>query len=81
MITPKAPRRVRVQGGLFHSQVPAAAVYVGGAVPGLRASPYANPFRVSVHGLAEASRLFLDHLASRPDAPQPGDRVRRDSVA
>jgi hypothetical protein len=60
-------RRVRVTGDLFHGQVPAGAVYVGRAAPGLPASRYANPFRVSVYGVAEASRRYLEHLASRPD--------------
>jgi Domain of unknown function (DUF4326) len=60
-------RRVRVQGDLFHGRVPDGAVYVGRAAPGLRASPYANPFPVSAHGAAEAVRLYLEHVASRPD--------------
>jgi hypothetical protein len=62
-----APRRVRVTGDLFHGRVPEGAVYVGRSAPGLRASPYANPYPVRVHGLAEASRLYLEYLASRPD--------------
>lgn len=68
-------RRVRVQGDLFHGQIPAGAVYVGRAAPGLKASPYANPHPVRVHGLAEASRLYLEHLAARPDLPE---RARRE---
>lgn len=60
-------RRVRVAGYLFHGHVPAVAVYVGRAAPGLPASPYANPYPVRLHGLAEASRLYLEYLASRPD--------------
>jgi hypothetical protein len=34
-----------VQGDLFHGRIPAGAVYVGRAAPGLPASPYANPFK------------------------------------
>jgi hypothetical protein len=64
---PAAGSRVRVEGDLFHGRVPAGAVYVGRATPGLRASLYANPYPVRVHGLPEASRLYLEHLASRPD--------------
>jgi hypothetical protein len=60
-------RRVRVQGDLFHGRVPDGAVYVGRSAPGLKASPYRNDYLVRVHGLAEASRLYLEHLASRPD--------------
>lgn len=59
--------RVRVQGDLFHGRIPDGAVYVGRAAPGLKASPYANPHLVRAHGLTEASRLYLEHLASRPD--------------
>lgn len=40
------PRRVKVQGDLFHGRVPAGAVYVGRPAPGLPGSRYANPFRV-----------------------------------
>lgn len=40
------PDRVQVAGDLFHGRVPAGAVYVGRAAPGLRRSPWANPFRV-----------------------------------
>jgi Domain of unknown function (DUF4326) len=40
------PRRVRVQGDLFHGRVPEGSVYLGRAAPGLPASPYANPFKV-----------------------------------
>jgi hypothetical protein len=36
---------------------------LGERAPGLRASWYSNPFRVSVHGLPQASRLRLEHLA------------------
>jgi Domain of unknown function (DUF4326) len=38
------PRRVKVTGDLWHPAVPHGAVYVGRHSPGLRASPFANPF-------------------------------------
>lgn len=47
-------------------RVPPGAVYVGRAAPGLPASPYANPYTVRAHGAAEACRLYLEHVASRP---------------
>ena len=62
-----AARRVRVEGDLFHGRVPAGAVYVGRAAPGLSASRYANPYKVSAYGLPEAARLYLEYVASRPD--------------
>lgn len=51
------PRRVRVEGDLFHGRVPDGAVYVGRAAPGLPRSPYANPFRGP--GAVERYRLKL----------------------
>jgi hypothetical protein len=60
-------RRVKVTGDLFHGQVPAGAVYVGRAAPGLRKSPYANPYRVTKYGLYESLRLYRLH-AERFDA-------------
>jgi hypothetical protein len=61
-----APRRVQVEGDLFHGRVPAGAVYVGRAAPGLPASPYANPFPARRHGRDAAIQLFRDHVAARP---------------
>jgi hypothetical protein len=58
--------RVRVQGDLWHGRVPEGAIYVGRAAPGLKASPYRNPFTVRKHG-PEALRLFADHLDRNPD--------------
>ncbi|TYK45189.1 DUF4326 domain-containing protein [Actinomadura decatromicini] len=61
------PRRVKVQGDLFHGSVPVGAVYVGRAAPGLRQSPFRNQHRVGkpcrecggeVHTLREALDLF-----------------------
>ena len=62
-----SPKRIRVQGDLFHGRVPDGAVYVGRATPGLRASPYANRYLARVHGAPEACRLYLEHFASHPD--------------
>lgn len=61
------PRRVKVEGDLYHGRVPAGAVYVGRAAPGLRASPFANPFSVKKYGREEAIRLYRDRLLSDPD--------------
>lgn len=44
---PHGPRRVKVQGDLFHGVVPAGAVYVGRAAPGLKQSRYRNLHRVA----------------------------------
>ncbi|MEU4689401.1 DUF4326 domain-containing protein [Actinoplanes sp. NPDC023714] len=38
-------RRVRVEGDLYHGQIPDGAVYVGRPAPGLRAGPFANRHR------------------------------------
>lgn len=51
-------RRVKVAGDLFHGQVPDSAIYVGRGAPGLRRSPYANPFPVKTYGLAESLRRY-----------------------
>ena len=40
------PRGVQVEGDLFHGRVPAGAIYVGRAAPGLPASKFGNPFRL-----------------------------------
>lgn len=62
-----SPRRVRVEGDLFHGTVPVGAVYVGRAAPGLRQSRYRNLHRVgkpcrvcggAVHTLLEALALY-----------------------
>lgn len=61
------PRRVRVQGDLFHGVIPTGAVYVGRAAPGLKQSKYRNRHRVGkpcrecagdVHSLLEALALY-----------------------
>jgi len=60
------PRRVKVQGDLYHGQVPSGAVYVGRQAPGLRRSPLANPFPVGEHGRDGAIALFHEHLLTTP---------------
>lgn len=40
------PRRVKVEGDLFHPKVPEGAVYVGRSAPGLKRSPFYNSHRV-----------------------------------
>lgn len=62
----RAGRRVRVTGDLYHGVVPAGAVYIGRAAPGLPASPWQNPFRVKDHG-AGALPLFQRHLDEHPE--------------
>jgi hypothetical protein len=52
------PRRVKVTRDLFHGHIPDGAVYVGRAAPGLRKSPYANPYPVKKYGLTESLRLY-----------------------
>jgi hypothetical protein len=71
---PEPGRRVKVQGDLFHGRIPAGAVYVGRAAPGLAASPYANPYPVKVHGLEEALRLYREHLAAHPELVEAARR-------
>lgn len=70
------PRRVKVQGDLFHGRVPEGAVYAGRAAPGLRRSPFNNPHRVgkpcgacagAVHTLDEALTLYSAHLDANPE--------------
>lgn len=73
-MTATVPQRVRVAGDLFHGRVPAGAVYVGRAAPGLPASPYANPHRVghcrrcgAWHNEAGAVDAYAHHFTQRPD--------------
>lgn len=75
----RAPRRVRVLGILWARRVPEGAVYVGQGVPGLAASPWANPHTVGaagdvshcgfcglVHTAATAVARYASYLAARP---------------
>lgn len=59
-------KRVRVQGDLYHGRVPAGAVYVGRAAPGLPASPFANPYTVRRYG-HDALALYRRHLDAHPE--------------
>ena len=69
------PRRVKVEGDLFHGRVPAGAVYVGRGAPGLKASPFRNPHPVGklcrgcgvVHDLVDAVLAFEDDLLADTD--------------
>jgi len=71
----RAPWRVRVTGDWFHGRVPAGAIYVGRAAPGLRASRFANPHRPGncrscgdLHADREAAvAAYALDLAARPD--------------
>ncbi|MFF5261329.1 DUF4326 domain-containing protein [Actinomadura viridis] len=78
------PRRVKVQGDLFHGRVPDGAVYVGRATPGLKASPYRNPHPVgkpcklcggAVHTLDESLALYAADLDENPELLE---QARRD---
>ncbi len=79
------PKRVRVDGDLFHGQVPDDAVYVGRQAPGHRRSPWANPFvqekttpadwpppfgGVHVRDLEHAVNLFRQFAYSSPEFRQ-----------
>jgi hypothetical protein len=55
-------RRVKVTGDLFHGRIPDGAIYVGRQAPGLRRSPYANPFAVKTYGLAESLLRYRLHI-------------------
>lgn len=61
------PKRVRVQGDLFHGVIPEGAIYVGRGAPGLPASPYRNPYRVRELGAYGAVAAYVTYLRSRPD--------------
>lgn len=67
-------KRVRVLGDLYHGRVPEGAIYVGRAAPGLKASPYANPFKLSTFGAA-ALEMFAAYLDKNPRLVE---RARRD---
>jgi hypothetical protein len=71
-------RRVKVTGDLFHGQVPIGAVYVGRAAPGLRKSPYANPFPVKTYGLAESLLRYRLHIEGFDMATLERDLAGRD---
>ena len=64
---PARPRRLKVEGDLYHGRVPGGAVYVGRAAPGLPASPFANPFSVKKYGRDEAVRRYRERLLDDPE--------------
>ncbi len=68
----QAPRRVKVQGDLFHGRVPDSAVYVGRAAAGLKRSAYANPYSLKRHSLDESRRLFRQLLPTLDLTPLRG---------
>jgi len=59
--------RVKVTGDLFHPRIPPGAVYVGRHGPGLRRSPFHNPYRATDHGPAGAVEAYRRHLAEHPE--------------
>lgn len=69
------PRRVMVEGDLFHGRLPAGSVYVGRAAPGLPQSRWANPHRVGgtcracgrSHDQSDAVTAYTTDLAEIPD--------------
>jgi hypothetical protein len=61
------PRRVKVIGDLFHGRVPDGAVYVGRQAPGLKRSPFANPFAIKGRDRAEALQLYREHPVAHPE--------------
>lgn len=67
-------KRIRVQGDLFHGRVPEGAFYIGRGAPGLKASPYANPYPVKRYG-ADALRLYAEYLDANPELVE---RARRE---
>lgn len=58
-----SPKRVRVEGDLFHGRIPEGAVYVGRAAPGLPRSYFHNPFKV---GASLDGGLYGEGLVESP---------------
>ncbi|SDG23416.1 protein of unknown function [Sinosporangium album] len=63
------PQRVKVEGDLYHGHVPEGAVYVGRGAPGMKQSPFHNPFHVGreAKDRAESVEMYRGYLAGRPD--------------
>lgn len=60
-------KRVKVTGDLYHGRIPDDAVYVGRQAPGLRRSPFANPFTVREYGTAAAAvDAYRQWLSGQP---------------
>ena len=68
------PRRVRVEGDLFHARIPPGAVYVGRRAPHLRQSAYANPYPVKGFGLAQSLELYRRYLGQHPEVIESARR-------
>lgn len=72
----RMPVRVRMVGDLFHARLPAhaaTAVYVGRAMPGWKASPYANRHRIgscracsTEHDRQQAITAYTRDLTTNP---------------
>ncbi|MFI6603838.1 DUF4326 domain-containing protein [Nonomuraea sp. NPDC050536] len=60
-------RRVRVEGDLFHGHIPAGAIYIGRACPGLPRSRYHNPFPVKKYGRSGALERFRRYVDEHPE--------------
>jgi hypothetical protein len=73
-------RRVKVTGDLFHGQIPDGAVYVGRQAPGMRRSPYANPFKIGrdAADAADAVRLYREWLPDTDLYQQLGELTGHD---
>lgn len=73
------PCRVKVAGSLFRPVLPEDAVYVGRSGPGLKGSPYANPFAIRrALGRDRRLRRILDVAVLEvlgPYAPDLGSDV------
>lgn len=63
-----SPKRVKVQGDLFHGRVPEGAVYVGRQAPGFKRSQFANPFSVKDYGLERALEYYRAVLTPHQEA-------------
>jgi hypothetical protein len=61
------PRRVKIEGDLFHGRIPDGAVYVGRAAPGLPRSSYANPYPVKGFGIEASLQHYRAHLGKHPE--------------
>ena len=71
------PNRIRVPGAFRYRDLPAEVTYVGRAVLGYPAGPYANPHHVGkpcahcgpgvTHDQAEAVAEYRQHLRDRPE--------------
>jgi hypothetical protein len=75
------PKRLRVQGDLYHGIVPEGAVYIGRSAPGLPRSPFHNPFKLNTPGcesVADVLVVYENWLAYGHTAPypRPGESAR-----